>query len=77
LVSEPHDILTSISGVSFEEAWEGRVEADFIRRPLYVIRREALLKNKRSSKRAKDLRDVALLEEHAPGTVKKRTRRPR
>jgi hypothetical protein len=56
------DILTGISGVSFHEAWTGRVEAEFVQRPLYVIGREALLKNKRASGRHKDLHDVALLE---------------
>jgi hypothetical protein len=60
------DILTGISAVSFDEAWAGRVEADFVQKPLYVIGREALLKNKRASARDKDLRDVALLMEHAP-----------
>jgi hypothetical protein len=73
------DILTGISGVSFDEAWAGRVEADFVRSPLYVIGREALLKNKHASGRDKDLRDVAMLEEHAPAAANKRAkaRRPK
>jgi hypothetical protein len=62
------DILTGITGVSFREAWDSRVEVGFVRKPLYVIGREALLKNKRASGRNKDLRDIALLEEHAPAT---------
>lgn len=71
------DILTGISGVTFDEAWAGRVKAEFVRKPLYVIGREALLKNKRASARDKDRRDVALLEEHAPLEAKKpRTRTP-
>jgi hypothetical protein len=69
----PPHVLTGISGVSFDEAWQGRVEADFVRTPLYVIGREALLRNKRASARDKDLRDVALLEKHAlPGATKQK-----
>jgi hypothetical protein len=69
------DILTGISGVSFREAWAGRVEADFVRKPLYVIGRDALLKNKRASARAKDLRDVAALTEHTPPEATKPRKR--
>jgi hypothetical protein len=71
------DVLTGIDGVSFREAWAGRVEADFVARPLFVIGRAALLKNKRAAGRTKDLLDVALLEEsRAPkrATAKKRRR---
>ena len=57
------DILTGIDGVSFEEAWASRVQADFHGVELWIIGREALLKNKRASGRKKDLVDVALLEE--------------
>ena len=45
------DILTSIDGVSFEEAWASRVEAQFVVTPLYVIGREMLIKNKRVATR--------------------------
>lgn len=69
------DILTGISGVTFDEAWAGRVKAEFVQKPLYVIGREALLKNKRASARDKDLRDVALLEEHAPPGARKPRKR--
>lgn len=55
--------------MTFKEAWAGRIEAKFVQKPLYVIGREALLKNKRTSARDKDLRDVALLEEHAKTRV--------
>lgn len=65
------DVLTGISGVSFHEAWAGRVEADFVQSPLFVIGRDALLENKRASAREKDLRDVALIEKHGPSTVTK------
>jgi hypothetical protein len=60
------DVLTGIDGVSFREAWAGRVEAEFVSSPLFVIGRAALLKNKRAAGRTKDLLDVALLEESKP-----------
>ena len=66
------DILTSIDGVSFKEAWASRVAAQFVATPLYVIGREMLIKNKLASARDKDLRDVALLEAHAPKPARKR-----
>jgi len=56
------DVLTKISGVTFARAWQGRVEADFILRPLFVIGRRELIANKRASGRDKDLRDVAMLQ---------------
>jgi hypothetical protein len=61
----PHriDVMTGISGVSFEEAWAGRVEEDFegVRAPF--IGREAFIRNKRSSGRLKDLGDLESLGE--------------
>jgi hypothetical protein len=71
------DILTTIDGVSFEEAWASRVAAKFAATPLYVIGREMLIKNKRASARDKDLRDVALLEAHALKSKPKPARRRR
>jgi len=67
------DILTSIDGVSFEQAWKSRVKADFVVTPLHVIGRAMLIKNKRAAGRENDLADVAMLERHAP----KATKRPR
>jgi hypothetical protein len=59
------DILTGIDGVTFDEVWEGRVEAAFVASPLYIIGRKALIANKRAAGRDKDLLDVALLERDA------------
>ena len=56
------DVLTKISSIAFEEAWPGRVEADFgdgVRCP--VIGLDALLRNKRASARPQDLADVDAL----------------
>jgi hypothetical protein len=60
------DILTSITGVSFTEAWPERVEASYgeVRFPL--LGRAELIKNKRAVGRPKDLLDLELLEKHAP-----------
>ena len=62
------DILTTISGVGFPEAWEGRtmVELDGIDVP--VLSRAHLVANKRSADRPKDRLDLRWLEEGpAPG----------
>lgn len=57
------DILTSITGVTFEEAWPRRLLAD-VARDLKVpfLGREDLLRNKRAVGRPKDLADAAWLE---------------
>lgn len=56
------DILTQLTGLTFEEAWPGRVrhplgdvQADF-------IGREAFVRNKRATGRAKDLGDIDGME---------------
>ena len=55
-------ILTGIDGVTFEEAWASKQRVDFHGIDLFVIGRDALLRNKRAAGRKKDLVDVALLE---------------
>lgn len=57
------DIVTGISGVSFDEAWAGRVEGKLDGVAVPLIGKEALLKNKRASGRAKDLADVEAIGE--------------
>jgi hypothetical protein len=56
------DLLTSISGVSFEEAWSDRTPSSIDSLPVQFIGLNALLKNKRASGRPKDLADAAKLE---------------
>lgn len=56
------DLLTSLDGVPFEEAYEGRVEIDVDGRPIPVIGRDALIANKRATGRHQDLADVERLE---------------
>lgn len=56
------DILTSIDGVQFEEAWLARVQTKFADEPVAVLAREHLIKNKRCSGRLQDLADLEKLE---------------
>ncbi len=55
------DILTTIDGVDFEDAWNTKVEGYFGNIPVFYISKELLIKNKTASGREKDLRDVAML----------------
>lgn len=61
----PHriDLLTGIDGVSFDEAWNRRVEFEVNGRQVPFISREDLITNKRAVARPQDLADVAKLEE--------------
>ena len=52
------DLLTAISGVSFEEAWATRSEAELDGVATRFIGRAALLRNKQQTGRAKDLGDA-------------------
>lgn len=56
------DVLTSISGVSFDEAWPDRVMVQLAGLTVPVIGRGALIRNKRAVARPRDLADVAELE---------------
>jgi hypothetical protein len=60
------DILTGISGVTFDEAWQSREEGNISDVPVFVISRDLLIKNKRAANRDKDQGDVKLLEKTRP-----------
>ena len=60
------DILTGISGVTFDEAWQSREEGNISDVPVFVISRDLLIKNKRAANRDKDQGDVKLLEKIRP-----------
>jgi hypothetical protein len=62
------DILTEITGVTFDEAWPERLVAEVEGQPLPFLGRAALIANKRAAGRPKDMSDVAALE--APGEPK-------
>jgi len=55
------DLMTSISGITFEEAWNSRVPATLEGIEVDFISREALIRNKRASGRSKDLIDIDAL----------------
>jgi hypothetical protein len=55
------DLLTSISGVTFDDAWAGRVEGRLDGIPVFFLGLQALLENKLASGRPKDIADVAKL----------------
>jgi hypothetical protein len=56
------DVLTSIDGVAFEDAWPERVETTFGGQPVHVIGRRHLIANKRATGRERDRLDVETLE---------------
>lgn len=56
------DILTSVTGVRFDEAWPGRITVRIAHLDVPVIGREALIRNKRAAGRPRDLADIAELE---------------
>ena len=66
------DILTSISGVDFDSAWEARVQTTMGDQPVPLIGWSELVRNKRAAGRKKDLADLEKLL-----AVAKRKRRHR
>lgn len=56
------DLLTSIDGVEFADAWESRLVTRIADCPVPFLPREELLRNKRAAGRPKDLLDIELLE---------------
>jgi hypothetical protein len=58
------DLLTSVTGVDFQDAWTRRevVELDGVR--VGVLAREDLIRNKKSVGRLRDLADIEDLEGH-------------
>jgi hypothetical protein len=61
------DILTEISGVTFDEAWPNRLYGDFGGATYPVIGRDEFLRNKRAAGRPKDLSDIDDVERHGRG----------
>lgn len=59
------DLLTRISGVEFDEAWNAREIVETSAGPTAVLSAPHLIANKRAAGRPKDLADVAALEEVA------------
>jgi hypothetical protein len=55
------DILTSVSGVSFDAAWPDRIVAEIEGVRVPILGLEAFIQNKRASGRKKDLADLESL----------------
>jgi hypothetical protein len=60
------DVLTELSDLTFTEAWSSRMQAAFGPVMADVIGREAFIKNKRATGRARDLGDIESLGETPP-----------
>lgn len=56
------DLVTAIDGVTFAEAWNGRVSGYYGRQAVSYLGRAELIRNKRASGRAQDLADLESLE---------------
>jgi hypothetical protein len=56
------DLMTSISGVTFDEAWDDRLPGELFGVPVAFLGRVTFLRNKRASGRPKDLEDIRSLE---------------
>ena len=56
------DLLTSVRGVEFDDAWSNSIVREFDGLEVRVIGRAELLENKRAAGRPKDVADVAALE---------------
>jgi hypothetical protein len=59
------DVLTAISAVTFDEAWNERVATEFEGEPVSVLSRSLLIRNKSAAGRKQDLADVEWLEENS------------
>src|SRR5690606_35829751 len=71
------DLLTSVQGISFDQAWGESIVSNFDGLRVRIIGIEALLANKRATKRLKDAADVEELERlRALGLLEWATGRP-
>jgi hypothetical protein len=57
------DLLTSISGLSTNEAFSSKISAILDGIPVFILGKDALIRNKRAVGRPQDLADLAALEE--------------
>lgn len=55
-------VMTSITGVNWQDAWASRHQGTYGNVPVFFIGREVLLANKRAAGRTKDLADVEAME---------------
>jgi hypothetical protein len=57
------DLMTSITGVAWDEAWAGQVTGRYGDMPVSYIGREQFVANKRATARTKDVADLEVLGE--------------
>jgi hypothetical protein len=69
------DILMSISGLTFDEAWPRRVKANFDGVPVLFIHRQDLIASKLAAGRPQDLIDAASLAQAKPHPAEPQRRR--
>ena len=60
------DILTSITGVEFGEAWLGRLQTTFDGEPVGMLSRQHLIQNKSATGRPQGMADVHFLKTQLP-----------
>ena len=58
------DLLTGISGVEFEEAWQNRVSIEIDNLEIFILSKEDLLTNKIATDRDKDQGDIIWLKKN-------------
>jgi len=56
------DVLTELSGLTFAEAWPGRLRAPFDALDVDYLGKDAFIRNKKASGRTKDLADIEELQ---------------
>jgi hypothetical protein len=57
------DLITSISGVTWEQAWQGRQKGNFGNISTFYVGKQEFIANKRATGRKKDLADLEELGE--------------
>lgn len=55
-------VMSTISGVEWDEAWADRIQGPLGRHAIYFIGRDTFLRNKRAAARPKDLADIDALK---------------
>lgn len=61
------DIITSLTGITWEEAIDGKESGHYGDVPVFYIGTTAYIKNKRATGRAKDLADIEAIEGNGRG----------
>lgn len=64
VVPQRIDLLTSITGVTFDDAWANRMYVEIDELEVPVLGRSELVRNKRAVGRTRDLADIEELGEH-------------